>query len=87
MNLFGHLNGGSAQRKASTYTGQHNTEKTRTHIHAPSRIRTCDPNVRAAEDSKCLRQRGHWDRFIIIIVVIIVVVVIIADKGKTDTPQ
>jgi hypothetical protein len=36
--------------------------QTQTHIHAPSKIRTCDPNVRAAEDSTCLRSRGHWDR-------------------------
>jgi hypothetical protein len=35
---------------------------TQTHIHAPSRIRTCDPDVRAAEDTNCLRPRGHWDR-------------------------
>jgi hypothetical protein len=26
------------------------------------RIRTCDPSVRAAEDSTCLRPRGHWDQ-------------------------
>jgi hypothetical protein len=36
--------------------------KTQTKIHAPRRIRTCDPNVRAAEDSTCLRALGHWDR-------------------------
>jgi hypothetical protein len=36
--------------------------KTRTHIHAMSRIRTHDPSVRTAEDSTCLRLRGHWDR-------------------------
>jgi len=35
--------------------------ETQTHIHASSRIRTCDPNVRAAEDSTCLRPRGYWD--------------------------
>jgi hypothetical protein len=58
--LVGLLGGGGDQSsaKASTYTGQHNTEK-QTHIHAPSRIRTCDPSVRAAEDSTCLRPRGH----------------------------
>jgi hypothetical protein len=61
------LDGGSARRKASTYTGQHNTGKTRTHIHAPSRIRTCDPSVRAAEDSTCLRMRGHWDRLSMVV--------------------
>jgi hypothetical protein len=37
--------------------GRH--RETQTHIHAPSRIRNCDPNVRAAEDSTCLRPRGH----------------------------
>jgi hypothetical protein len=41
-------------------TTQH--RETQTHIHAPSRIRTCDLNIRAAEDSTCLRPRGHWDR-------------------------
>jgi hypothetical protein len=41
-------------------TTQH--RNTQTNNHAPSRIRTCDPNVRAAEDSTCLRPRGHWDR-------------------------
>jgi hypothetical protein len=41
-------------------TTQH--RKTQSHIHAPSRIRSCDPNVRAAEDSTCLRPLGHWDR-------------------------
>jgi hypothetical protein len=41
-------------------TTQH--RKTQTNIHAPSKIRTCDPNIRAAEDSTCLRPRGHWDR-------------------------
>jgi hypothetical protein len=41
-------------------TTQH--RNTQTHIHAPRRIRTCDPNVRAAEESTCLRPRGHWDR-------------------------
>jgi hypothetical protein len=47
--------GDQSSTKASTYIGQHNTQK---HIHAPSRIRTCDPNVRAAEDSNCLRLRS-----------------------------
>jgi hypothetical protein len=39
-------------------------KKTRTHTHSPSRIRSCDPNVRTAEDSTCLRPRGHWDRLL-----------------------
>jgi hypothetical protein len=38
-------------------TTQH--RKTQTNIHDPSRIRTFDPNVRAAEDSTCLRPLGH----------------------------
>jgi hypothetical protein len=41
-------------------TAQH--RKTRTQIHASSGIRTQDPSIRAAEDSTCLRPRGHWDR-------------------------
>jgi hypothetical protein len=36
--------------------------ETQTHIHAPKRIRTCDPSVRAAEYSTCLRPLGDWDR-------------------------
>jgi hypothetical protein len=34
----------SARRKASTYTGQHNTERLGTNIHALSGIRTHDPS-------------------------------------------
>jgi len=30
--------------------------------HASSGILTHDPSVPAAEDSTCLRPRGHWDR-------------------------
>jgi hypothetical protein len=41
-------------------TTQH--RNTRTHIHAPTRIRPCDPNVQAAVDSTCLRPLGYWDR-------------------------
>jgi hypothetical protein len=36
--------------------------KMRTRIYASNGIRTQDPIVRAAEDSTCLRPRGHWDR-------------------------
>jgi hypothetical protein len=36
-----------------------------TDIHASSGIRTHDPNVRAIDDSSCLRLRGHCNRFII----------------------
>jgi hypothetical protein len=35
----------------------HNTD-----IYALSEIRTHNPNVRASEDSSCLRQRGYCDR-------------------------
>jgi hypothetical protein len=58
------LDGGSARRKTATYTGQykyrinaHNTD-----IHAFSGIRTHDFNVRANEDSSCLRPRDNCDR-------------------------
>jgi hypothetical protein len=57
----GSLDGGSARRKATTYT-QDNTNTERTNIHALSGIRTHDPRVRASEDSLCLRPRGHCDR-------------------------
>jgi hypothetical protein len=40
-------------RPLPTYrTTQH--RETQTHIHAPSRIRTCNLNIRATEDSTCL---------------------------------
>jgi hypothetical protein len=42
--------------------------KTRTHIHASSGVRTHDPSVRAAEDSTCLRPRGHWDQQMFILI-------------------
>jgi hypothetical protein len=41
-------------------TTQH--RNTQTHIHAPSRIRTCDLDVQALVDSTCLRPLGYWDR-------------------------
>jgi hypothetical protein len=57
------LDGGSALRKAATYTQDNiNTEQTHTHIHALSGIRTYDPNVRESEDRSCFRPRGHCDR-------------------------
>jgi len=49
------LGGGSVQRQ-----GLYLHTETQTHIHAPSRIRTCYPNVQAAEDSTCIRPRGHY---------------------------
>jgi hypothetical protein len=66
MNLFGQLVGLLGRGISPTQglylhrTTQH--RKKRTHIHDPSRIRTCYPNVRAAEESTCLRPRGHWNR-------------------------
>jgi hypothetical protein len=66
--LVGLLGGGisPAQGLSLHRTTQH--RKTQTNIHVPSRIRTCDPNFRAAEDSTCLRPLGHWDRHSMIIV-------------------
>jgi hypothetical protein len=65
--LFRHLVGlfawgiSPAPRPLPTHrTTQH--RETQTHIHAPIRIRTCDLNIRATEDSTCLRARGYWDR-------------------------
>jgi hypothetical protein len=51
--------GGSARRKAATYT---NTEYAQTNIHALRGIRTHDPTVWASEDSSCLRRRGDCDQ-------------------------
>jgi len=46
---------------AETSTWQHATHTTERDIHAPCRIRTHNPNKRAATDSR-LRQHGHWNR-------------------------
>jgi hypothetical protein len=70
MDSFRHLIGllgqgiSPAPRSLPTYlpTYLHKHREAQTHIHAPSRIRTCAPNVRAAEDSIWLRPRGYWDR-------------------------
>jgi hypothetical protein len=51
------LGGGSARRKAVTYT----QTQTHTDIQALSGIRTNDPRVRAGEDGSCLRLRRHCD--------------------------
>jgi hypothetical protein len=51
----------SARRKASTYTGQHNTERLGTNIHALSGIRTHDRSNQPAKDPR-LRPHGHCDR-------------------------
>jgi hypothetical protein len=52
-----YVDGGSAGRKASTYT----QDTTNTDIHALSAIRTHDPSVRASEDSLYIRRRGYCD--------------------------
>jgi hypothetical protein len=57
------LDGGSACRKAATYTQDNiNTEYTHTNMHASSGIRTHDSSVWAGGDSSRLRPRGHCDR-------------------------
>jgi hypothetical protein len=50
------LGRGSAHRRASTYTGQRDTENA--YIHALSGIGTHDPSVRMVQD----KTHGHWDR-------------------------
>jgi hypothetical protein len=58
------LDGGSARRKASTYTEQnkHRINAYNPDIHSLSGIRTHDPSIRENEDSPCIRARGHCDR-------------------------
>jgi hypothetical protein len=53
--LVGLLGGGISPAQGLYLHRTTQRGKTQTNIHAPSRIRTCDPNVRAAEDSTCLR--------------------------------
>jgi hypothetical protein len=54
--LVGLLGRGISPAPRPLPTKDNTTQRnTNTHIHAPSRIQTCDPNVRAAEDSTCLR--------------------------------
>jgi hypothetical protein len=62
-------------------TTQH--RKTRTHIHAPSGIRTRDPSVRAVEVSTCLRPPGHWDR----LACIFSVTILLSSKHYCITPN
>jgi hypothetical protein len=54
------LDGGSARRKAVTYTGQHK-HIINANIHALGGIRTHDPSVRAGEDNSCPWLRDHCD--------------------------
>jgi hypothetical protein len=60
MNLFGHLVV-LLGRGIGLTQGFYLHRKTRTHIHASSRVRTHDRRVRAAEDSTCLRQPSFSD--------------------------
>jgi len=62
MDPLDSLGGGSVQRQGLYLNRITQHRETQTHIHAPSKIRTCDPTFRAAEDSTCLRPRGYWDR-------------------------
>jgi hypothetical protein len=56
------LNGGSAHRKAATYTqDSRNTEYAHTDIHALSGIRTHDPSLRVSEFVRWdFRYCGHY---------------------------
>jgi hypothetical protein len=74
------LDGGSARRKAATYTEVHKQTKTHTDIRALSGIRTHDPRVQASEDGSCLRPRGHSDRYVQLESVIITPWVIEGEK-------
>jgi hypothetical protein len=60
MNIFGHLVGllgpGISPMQGLYLHRIIQNRKTRTYIHAPSRIRTHDTSVRVIEDSTC-----HWD--------------------------
>jgi hypothetical protein len=57
------LGGGSARRKAATYThNSTNTEYNNKDTHASSGTRTHDPSVTESEDSSCVIPRGHCDR-------------------------
>jgi hypothetical protein len=50
------LAGGSAHRKASTFTGQYKHRGNATYIHTPKEIGNGDPSVRALEDGMRLRK-------------------------------
>jgi hypothetical protein len=56
------LEGGSARRKAATYTSQHK-HRIKAHVHLRYEWES-KPTIRvwAGEDSSCLRPRGHCDR-------------------------
>jgi hypothetical protein len=64
VRTFGRTPWTGDQPDARPLPTQDNTTKknAETHIHAPIGIRTHNPSVPTAEDSTCLRRRGHWDR-------------------------
>jgi hypothetical protein len=66
------LDGGSARRKAATYTQNNTNTNAYIDIHASSGIGTHDTSVRADEDGLCLRPRGRCDRQVIIMKIITV---------------
>jgi hypothetical protein len=56
------LGGGSAWRKAATYTGRHkHKKKTQTDIHVLNGIQTYDPSFWAHKNISCLRLSGRYD--------------------------
>jgi hypothetical protein len=58
---IGFLGWGIGHRKGSTYTVQHNTEKSG-HVHALIGTWTHDPNIQTVQNHTSLRSHGHWDR-------------------------
>jgi hypothetical protein len=56
----GNLDGGSARRKAATYTAQRKQIYGRQICMFRVRFRTRDPSVWTGEDISCLRPRGHF---------------------------
>jgi hypothetical protein len=57
------MDGGISPSQGHYLHGTAKHRKTRTHIHASSRIRTHGPSIRAVEDRTCLRKHGPWDLF------------------------
>jgi hypothetical protein len=81
------LDGGPARRKAATYTEDNKKElNAHTDIHALSGIRTHDPNVRASEDSSCLRPRDHRSRPTLILIHEFPVVLPFGTAPQAHTP-
>jgi hypothetical protein len=66
VGLLGRVDEWSARRKASTYTGQHNTERQVTNIHALSGIRNHDPSNQPAKthaSDRTATVTGEWMNF------------------------